>query len=241
MAQFEIYFVGLICFMNENDKYPRAEVLWDEGLEHVPFLYLGPSATKFKYPIPLTGQVSFGLLSGGPPADTDPFSRVVHLKTAITGSPVLRQDRPRAGTILLPNGIFGIAAELDGADIKLPSSTRNQAVAQLVLVACQTAAATVDVLVDGQPLDTVDASSWVLIGNVSGEHDPKQRNHFTKYKALTTGGREIATVTTDVPDAIPVPDGYPGDNYDDVVAYLQTTLPNPKTFGSPDCTITQWP
>lgn len=240
MSQLEIYFIGLITFINEADRYTRAEVLWDEDLEHVPFVYLGPTAGKIKNAVPLKGELSFRLPGGGPSSDNDPESPAIHLKQWITGSPKLRTERPLAATVELPSGVFGVAAQLNDATVKLRSTTRVQAVSQIALVSCPATSAAVEVLMNGQVIDTVDASSFVLIGNMSREHDSDKFNHFTKYIRLTQGGTEIATVTAP-PDPFVGAGAYPGNNYDKVVLYIMDKFPRTKTFGAPDCTITQWP
>jgi len=241
MAQFEIYFIGLMCFIKDSTTYKTVEILWDEDLEHVPFMYLGPTAKHYKEAMLLTGgTVSFSLPDGGASADDDPDSPAVHLKQWISGAPQLRGDAPLAATIKIPAGVFGFALNLENVNIQLKNITKVQSVSQIVLVTCPSASPTVDVAVQGTQIDTVSASSFIVIGNMSRDHDPKTDNHFQKYIRLTEHGTDIATVMAG-PNTGLIPGAYSGNNFAGASKYITDKFPPSKTVGAPDCTITQWP
>lgn len=238
MAEFEIYFSGLMCFICNGTRLEMVDLVDDA--EHTPLVWLGPSAQKHPDPIRLSGEpISFDLQGDGPVCDPNPESPFVHLQPLIDGSPQLRPGRRIAGRMRLPDGKRRIAMQLDDAIITLPNgSTRKQPVAQLAVLICKTDAAQVMVTV-GDKSDVLDSSSFMVLGNLSAKHDPKVKNHFPKYKNLTTGGGKIGTITDGTYNGTLFNGKHAAEAKDFVLAHVpQSSL---LTLGAPDCTITQWP
>lgn len=237
---FEIYFNGLICLMCENGRYIRAEILWDEDLEHTPFLYLGPPQQKV---VPITGDITFDLKEGGPPCLADPSS-IPHLRDYL--EPInasLKSDRPRVASAILPLTKSDVVASItlkDPATFKMPGhSDKQQAVDQLVMMSCDAPSPTVNVLIGGNPLG---ACRFVMIGNISHAHNPAMSNHFKKFMRMTN-----ATDIYELDGLAPtVLNSSPGKYFPDITAFLGK-IPKPLkassivSVGAPDCTITQWP
>jgi len=194
MPDFEIYFCGLMCFICKGGFYDRV-ILVDDA-DHKPIVWLGPTAQKLANPIDLAGEtISLELTGNGPSCDSRALSPLVHLKPLIDGSPQLLASPPNAATVLLPDGTLDVPIKMDGTSVLHSNGSliAKQSVAQLVVVKVQNDGSPLKISV-GTQSDIVSASSFMVVGNLSGAHDSTLNNHAKKYIHLTKGGTGIGMI-----------------------------------------------
>jgi len=270
MARFEIYFLGLICFITKDSQTVLADVV-DDGL-HLPFIFYPPMEFQVLTDS-LTLSLPFGevrrrnrMLEFLPSLKEHTFSNQVSNEVNL----IADERRPINSRLRLPAGKLTIADcyDYEGVFQRKGTTSAPQPVARLTALIADDYSTDVIVRIGGSEITSLKPDSFLIVGNLELFAASGGGNHFTHHALMTDADgmdelvpesawvagkinkgtkRRVRQTSARSDSSIPEP---PLDDlrHYDTVAKLLDPETNPKkgpikifTTTQIDCSSSQWP
>jgi len=234
MARFEVFFAGLICFIEENDSENQktAAVLIPENDSHDPWITFGG------IPMRLNGDVAFTLPTG-PATCQQPFKDTVPKLQKYTVKGTQRKKNAPGFRILLPAGNLTVAAHFDHRALYAlnGSEVDQQDVAHLTVLLIDTNKEVINFTIGGQQKQ-VAVTSFMLIENAA-KHQPKPNEHWRLQRQMTTAASD-----SDIADIVELKQKESSTPASTIHVHEAMTAmhhPTEETALQTQCSNTQWP
>jgi len=182
MATLEVFFAGLICFIDERDgdSQKTSAVLIPENSTHQHWITFNGASYELK------GDVEFIGLPAGPATSLPFFMDTVPKLYRYTKEGTKRNKNAPGLRVTLPKGNLTVASHFEHRALYAlrGQEVAQQDVARLTVLLIKTNNTEIHFKIGNQPL-RVSTSSFMLIENTAREH-PSPQAHWRMHRRMTT-------------------------------------------------------